>query len=124
MGKNSQGVLVAFVSGPFQPNPPDDGPKLVSCSKCVELKTSFVSMRFVSPMLSKYQNMRRVALVQVAKRRNDDAVRQLERFARPDPTPWFYRTSSLASSAGSRCCHENVTQIAENSGKNATNNNK
>jgi hypothetical protein len=27
-------------------------------------------------------------------------------------------------SAGSRCCHENVTQSAENRGKNAANNNK
>jgi hypothetical protein len=65
-----------------------------------------------------------VALVQAAKRRNDDAVRQLERFARLDPSQWLYRTSYLARSAGSRCCHENVTPIAEDGGKYAANNNK
>ncbi len=56
--------------------------------------------------------------------RNEDAVRQLEQFARPGPSLWRHRISSLALSAGSRCCHENVTQIAENGGKNAANNNK
>jgi hypothetical protein len=36
----------------------------------------------------------------------------------------LYRISSLARLAGSLCCHEYVTQIAENGGKNAANDNK
>ena len=56
--------------------------------------------------------------------RSADAVCQLEQFARPDPSLWLYLTSSLLRSAGSRCCHENVTQIEENEGKSAENSDK